>query len=105
MPRLRASRGLENRTGSPMNRSSPPSAGNTPDRILISVDFPAPLSPNRATIRPDHALSDTSTSAVVGPKCLDRCCASRTGTGWDGTVGVDELLGAVMAVLFPGPHG
>ncbi len=45
IPLWRASRGEANCTSAPSTRSVPSSRWNTPERILISVDFPAPLSP------------------------------------------------------------
>ena len=43
-------------TGSPRKRNSPLSARPTPEMVLISVDFPAPLSPTRATTSPASML-------------------------------------------------
>ena len=67
MPRSRASRGEANRTGSPSTRNSPRSCWCTPARILISVDFPAPLSPSTQVTSPALTTVDTSRSAITLP--------------------------------------
>ena len=46
MPLDLASRGEPNRTGESSIRNSPSSWWCTPERILMKVDFPAPLSPS-----------------------------------------------------------
>ena len=53
IPRARASRGPEKLTGSPSNSTSPLSGECTPERILISVDLPAPLSPSTQVTWPE----------------------------------------------------
>ena len=50
IPSARASRGLLNCTCRPPKVMVPLSAGNTPERMLMSVDFPAPLRPTSAWI-------------------------------------------------------
>ena len=47
------------------------SAVMPPAMILTSVDFPAPLSPRRATTSPRLTAKLTSRSASIAPKCLE----------------------------------
>src|SRR6056297_1141615 len=54
----------------PSNRYSPLSGRCAPAITLTSVDFPAPLSPTRATTLPGSRSSETSVSALTLPKCL-----------------------------------
>ena len=70
MPWARASCGDEKRTETPSKRISPDSRGSTPVMVLISVDFPAPLSPMRATTSPGKTSKSTFLRACTGPKCL-----------------------------------
>ena len=67
------------RTSSPPMRISPASGVSTPERILISVDLPAPLSPRRASTSFSRSSSETSRRAVVAPNCLRRLETSSTG--------------------------
>src|SRR5579863_5542346 len=60
-------------------RNSPRSGVIAPDKILTSVDLPAPLSPISATTSPGATASDTPVSAVTCPKCLETPCADSTG--------------------------
>ena len=64
-PRRREARPARRRPGSRRR-----SAGCTPDRILISVDLPAPLSPSRQWTSPGSTAIDTSCSAITLPKYL-----------------------------------
>jgi len=59
----RASRGLEKRVWTPSTKIAPELGGWNPDRILISVDLPAPLSPSRHRIEPGWTDIETSLSA------------------------------------------
>ena len=76
IPRARASRGLVNVTGSPFISSSPLSGVWTPDRILISVDLPAPLSPSTQVTSPALTFSEMSWSALTDPKYFEIPLAS-----------------------------
>ena len=63
----------------------PLEGGITPDRILSSVDLPAPFSPSRPRISPGRTSSETSLSAVTPEKCLvTPSTASRAGDGGGG---------------------
>ena len=70
MPRSTASLGLEIFTSLPSNLISPSSAVWMPAMVFTSVDFPAPLSPTRATTSPGRTSKSTSLSAWTGPKLL-----------------------------------
>src|SRR5439155_4014479 len=73
MPACRASRGELNCISSPSTRTLPPSCWCTPERILISVDLPAPLSPRMHVTSPALTWRETSCSARTLPKYLDTC--------------------------------
>ena len=45
-----------------------------PVSMLVSVDLPEPFSPISACTAPLLTLKDTSRTAFVMPKDLDRCC-------------------------------
>src|ERR1700729_992609 len=65
-------------TSSPL-RTIPPESGRwKPQRILISVDLPAPLSPSRPSTSPLRRCRLTSRSAVTGPKRLAMCSTRST---------------------------
>src|SRR5665213_297354 len=49
--------------------------------VLISVDFPAPLSPSRPSTSPFFRCRLTSRSAVTGPKLLAMCSTRKTSSG------------------------
>src|SRR5690242_10189681 len=49
--------------------------------ILMSVDLPAPLSPNSPSTSPFPRCRLTSRSAVTGPKRLAMCSTTRTSSG------------------------
>ena len=70
MPRSLASRGLSNATASPSISIAPEVGLWTPDRILISVDLPAPLSPSRHSTSPACTSSEMSCSTSIGPNDL-----------------------------------
>ena len=70
MPASLASRGEQKRVGSPSTSSSPSSCWCTPERILISVDLPAPLSPSTQVTSPALTTVETSLSAMTFPKYL-----------------------------------
>jgi hypothetical protein len=67
MPRSTASLVEASRTGSPSSTSSPPEGCSTPERIFISVDLPAPFSPNRTVTLPRRTSKLTCLSARVTP--------------------------------------
>src|SRR5450432_3847931 len=79
MPRAKASRGERNTTASPSTAIVPSSGRSSPDRILISVDLPAPLSPRRQTTSPGLTSRLTSRIAITLPKYFDTARASMTG--------------------------
>src|ERR1700722_3576830 len=63
MPRRCASCGEAMVTFSPPNSMVPRSGCCAPERILISVDLPAPFSPSRAWISPERTSKPASSSA------------------------------------------
>jgi two-component system CheB/CheR fusion protein len=75
----RASRGEENSTGVPYIVYSPELGWCTPERILMNVDLPAPLSPSRQLISPARTSSETPSSATTAPKYLEMLRASSSG--------------------------
>ncbi len=80
MPASRASFVALNDTGRPSTNSSPPSGTIAPDRHLISVDLPAPLSPMTASTSPGYSLRSTPASPTTRPNVLTRPRASSTGS-------------------------
>ena len=60
MPARRASSGVAGANGSPPTSTVPPEAPIAPERILISVDLPAPLVPMRPTTSPAATSKETS---------------------------------------------
>src|SRR5262245_25147800 len=77
MPPSRASCGLASTIVSPLYRISPSSGWKTPEMTLISVDFPAPLSPASATTSPAARVRLTFSRACTPPKRLLMFRASR----------------------------
>ena len=70
-PARRASSGVVGANGSPPTSTVPPDASIAPERILISVDFPAPFVPMRPTTSPaatsnEHPAEDLARSVVLG---------------------------------------
>src|SRR3954447_14742134 len=87
--------------GSPSTRSSPLVGWSAPDRILISVDLPAPLSPTRPTISPAFILRSTPCSAVKAPYRLVISRPSITGgtsTALSGVVVIARYSARVLDV-------
>src|SRR6267143_3147372 len=80
MPAARASRGPPKRTFFPSTRNSPSSCVCTPDRILISVDLPAPLSPSTQVTSPAWTSIEMSRNAITLPKYLLTWRTSRSAT-------------------------
>src|SRR5918996_3571116 len=72
MPSALASAGLAKVTGAASNQIRPELGSSEPERILIRVDLPAPLSPSRPTTSPGRTSKPTSSSATTGPKRLVR---------------------------------
>ena len=70
MPASLASRGEPKRVGSPSSSSSPSLCSCTPERILMNVDLPAPLSPSTHVTWPALTTVETSFSAMTLPKYL-----------------------------------
>src|SRR5258708_4857915 len=79
MPAAMASRVLRNRHVVPRMVISPLSGRSAPARTLVRVDFPAPLSPTRATISPWPTWKSTRSSALTPPKVLAIWVNSRRG--------------------------
>src|ERR1700761_5445901 len=77
----------------PSTSSSPVVGWIAPDRILIRVDLPAPLSPTRPTISPGAIRRSTPCSAVKAPYCLVIPRASITG-------GTSTALAGVVVTPF-----
>ena len=59
MPRASASLGPWRWTALPSQTISPPSGAHRPDTVLISDDFPAPLSPTSAVTLPAGIFRST----------------------------------------------
>src|SRR4051812_43489556 len=70
-------------TGRPSKRISPESAAWMPAIVLISVDFPAPLSPTSAMISPRRTSRSTSLRAWTEPNDLEMSRSSRMGGSAD----------------------
>ena len=70
MPADRESPGTRNSTCLPSREMVPRSAGSTPPKMFISVDFPAPFSPSRAQISPPEREKSMSFSTSLAPKDL-----------------------------------
>src|SRR3954464_5435086 len=81
MPCARASSTLLGAYGSPLRNIWPESGLWKPQMILISVDFPAPLSPRRPSTSPLRRCRLMSRSAVTGPKRFVTCSTRRTSSG------------------------
>ena len=79
MPCSRASRGDLKCSASPSTSSSPSSCGCTPERILMKLDLPAPLSPSTHVTSPAPTAIETSFSAITLPKNFDMPRTSSSG--------------------------
>src|SRR3954465_3453075 len=77
MPRRAASFGPDTVTWVPSNQISPSSAAWMPAMHLMSVDFPAPLSPTSAITSPSRTSRSTSVSACTDPNDLKTPRSSR----------------------------
>ncbi len=72
MPCCRASRGLSNTVGRPSISIEPLSGFTSPERMRMSVDFPAPFSPTSAWTSPRRRSSETPCSARTPGKSFTR---------------------------------
>ena len=79
IPAARDSAGEENSTFLPSRKISPSSARWLPAMILIRVDLPAPLSPNRPSTSPLWTSKLTPFKASTFPKLFLTFLTSRTG--------------------------
>ncbi len=70
IPASPASFGEPNTVGTPPTYMVPESFWCTPDRILINVDLPAPLSPSTQVTRPWVTSIDTPSRATTLPNVL-----------------------------------
>src|SRR5919106_2554469 len=80
-----------------------------PAMHLISVDFPAPLSPTSAMTSPERTSKSTSTSACTEPKLFDTPRVSSVGVETAACVGVGSAGAMVTSFLscarVEAPHG
>src|SRR5579875_502485 len=79
MPSRRASRGEEKLTFLPSTKMAPEFGWRAPERMLTSVDLPAPLSPTRPTTSPGKMSRSAPRSAWMLPKCLVTARTDTTG--------------------------
>src|SRR3989339_158111 len=78
MPMFWALIGESIETGHPSNRIVPESGTCSPEKMLISVLFPAPFSPSRKCTSPACKLKSTFFKARTPGNCLQTALASRT---------------------------
>src|SRR5579871_309507 len=100
MPCWRASSGDLRWMGLSSQKMAPLSGGWKPQRILMKVDFPAPLSPTRASTSPFRIYMLTSRNAVTAPKLL-LMCSVRSRTGAPSSTAM--LKGSGTADISPSP--
>src|SRR5262245_9395738 len=105
MPRSSASLGEEKCTGAPSTEYTPSSGEWTPDKILIRVDLPAPLSPRMQVTLPALTTADTSESAMTEPKYLETRSTSSSGGAWTGGTVFSSTDGVVIVVSSPHSAG
>src|SRR4051794_36411518 len=67
--------------------------------ILMSVDFPAPLSPSKPRTSPLRRCRLMSRSAVTGPKCFATCSTRRTSSDARASSGWTMWCSATTASL------
>jgi hypothetical protein len=79
IPCERASRGEPNLVSTPSTSNSPSSCWCTPERILMNVDLPAPLSPSTQVTWPAQTAADTSLIATTLPKYFETLRTSSSG--------------------------
>src|SRR5471032_383697 len=99
MPFARASSTPFGSYGWPWRNICPESCFWKPERILISVDFPAPLSPSRPSTSPLRRCRLMSRSAVTGPKRLLRCSTRRTSSAAEVGGTISDSGTAVSAIV------
>src|SRR5579872_793635 len=104
MPMSSASRGLENATGLPSTRKSPPVGRWTPESVFISVDFPAPLSPSRQSTSLALTFIETPFSATTGPKVLTMSRTSMSGGPPFATAAEEFAPCSVMLIASPSAY-
>src|SRR5688572_23104770 len=59
-------------TSNPHTTADPPLGCRKPVSIFMVVDFPAPLGPRKPSTVPGSTRKLTPSTAVIGPKCLER---------------------------------
>ena len=77
---IEASMGEVKVTGLPSNRISPLSGITAPHKTLISVDFPAPLSPITPNTSPGYNSKLALSKATTFPYFFDRFFATKIGS-------------------------
>ena len=103
MPRSRPARGESMRTSRPSTRMVPLSGWYSPDRMLMSVDLPAPFSPSRHRTSPAHrreadaVVGDDAREGLGDAGQLDR------GSGSVPAVGLPDVAGSVSAMTPASP--
>ena len=78
-PAAIASRGRAKFIGLPSKNISPAEGLCTPDMVLMKVDLPAPLSPNKQWHSPGITSSDTPDNAITEPGWKARCSGCSSG--------------------------
>src|SRR5690625_1588424 len=68
MPCSFAASGESTTNISPLDVIEPPYSVYTPDKILMSVDFPAPLAPNSPSTSPEWSVKSTPFRTRFAPK-------------------------------------
>src|SRR2546423_8102236 len=101
MPRATASAGPCRTVSAPSQMIVPESAGKMPETILMSVDFPAPLSPTRATTSDGRTSKRASVSACTAPNRLLMPRSSRNGPGRANVMRSSRSLGGGNVVPPP----
>src|SRR6266850_4264959 len=104
MPSFWASSGLDGLISFPSRRMRPESAGWTPVRTLIRVDFPAPFCPMTEWTSPANRRKSTSASAWTPGKRFEMPFISSTGTAWLITSPRRRRSGHAGPLLLPAAH-
>src|SRR3984957_10596698 len=105
MPCARASSTLFGSNGLPCRVIVPESCFWNPHRILISVDFPAPLSPRSPSTSPFFRCRFTSFRAVTGPNRLAMCSRRSTSSGAEcGPTTPVSVVGSSLTSAVPPSH-
>src|SRR3954451_7863945 len=111
MPSRMASAVLWIVTGRPSKGIEPVSAVAAPERILISVDLPAPFSPTRACTDPAWTVMSALRMARTAPYRLDTPVTDRRsapvsgGSGWGAAASADPVVrvSLIVSSLRTGP--